>query len=303
MTHTPASIARALRSRPAREQEGEILSFTTVTHPPARFGSSSRIIGLIALDDRTKVMGRILGGEPAIGQRVRSRLRLSHTTEQKLKVYDVCYEILVGKSAPKPFPGYILALTGPSGVGKTTISMLLTTTIGDYASKVPILTTRDLKKGDEQEYRQVTMREFVAQMKRGEIVAATKIPSSSEQRWYGYRAADIETIWNEGKIPVVVTEMGLLQGLAHHYSRRSILSLGLLPPGKSKRTMLSCLLHRLRSRGRDSEESISDRLKNAERDLQFFEDRCELFDHVIVNEDLSAACSNIVNHVMELAKP
>ena len=96
--------------------------------------------------------------------------------------------------------------------------------------------------------------------------------------------------------------MDLLQGLASHFGRRSILSFGLLPGGKSKRKMLSALLHRLRTRGRDSELEIQDRLKNAEADLRFFEDRKELFDHMIINDEIDAVVENLSGRVLEYAK-
>ncbi|MEK7590929.1 MAG: hypothetical protein AAB489_01845, partial [Patescibacteria group bacterium] len=97
------------------------------------------------------------------------------------------------------------------------------------------------------------------------------------------------------------TEMHLLQGLSAHYGRRSILSFGLLPPGKSKRVMLSQLLHRLRKRGRETEEHIRDRLKNAEKDLAFFTERRDLFDHLLVNEDLPSVIASMKEKVPGLS--
>jgi len=219
-----------------------------------------------------------------------------------LRLYDVSYEVLTEvRELSKPkFPGYILALSGPSGVGKTTVSLLLSTVISEYVEKVPIVTTRSPKEGDDGEYHYVSETKFTEMQRRGEIVAETSIPSASEHRRYGYRSSDVEAIWRKGKIPVVVTEMGLLQDLAAHYGRRSILSCGLLPPGKSKRAMLSQLLHRLRSRGRDTEEHIRERIRNAAIDLQFFRDRSDLFDHIIVNEDLDAVVESLKGHVLEL---
>ena len=63
--------------------------------------------------------------------------------------------------------------------------------------------------------------------------------------------------------------------------------------------MLSSLLHRLRDRGRDTEQQIKDRLKNAEADLQFFDDRKELFDHLIVNDKLETVIENLSGRVLE----
>jgi guanylate kinase len=162
---------------------------------------------------------------------------------------------------------------------------------------VPILTTRGRKQGDDGEYRYVTKDAFTRLQKKGELIAWTHIPSDTEERWYGYRQSDIGKIWKTGKLPVVITEMHLLQGLANRFGRRSILSFGLLPPGRSKRTKLSHLLHRLRERGRETEEGIRDRLKNAERDLAFFQEHSDLFDRILVNDDALAVVEMLRKHV------
>jgi len=288
MKITPAIAARAAARRPRSLQEGTIISLTTLTHPLAAFGNRPRTIALIRLEDGSKSLAS-LTAPGVIGQTVRPRMRLSHITEDQLRMYDVSYEPLALQRVPEhaPFPGYILALTGPSGVGKSTVSRLLLHACAEYVQNVPILTTRARKPGDEGEYRYVSKEKFSQWLEDGEIVAVTKIPSQDEARWYGYRARDIEAIWKKGKVPLVITETHLLQGLANHYSRRSILSFGLLPPGRSKRTMLSCLLRRLRQRGRETEEQIAARLDVAEQDLQFFQNRKDLFDHLMVNDDLN----------------
>jgi len=108
---------------------------------------------LIELEDGKKVLAPLLAERPFIGQRVHARMRLSHVTEEKLRVYEVSYEALseVPAIMEKTFPGYILALTGPSGVGKTTVSRLLVQMFSDVAVNVPIVTTRKEKPGDEGE--------------------------------------------------------------------------------------------------------------------------------------------------------
>lgn len=305
-------IHRAQKKRNAKLQNGTIISFTILRHPSPKFGKSPRPIGLIELEDGSKTLAPLVGSDFAIGQSVHPRMRLSHVNEEKLRIYEIAYETTVSIDnrprvddplyVSRGFPGYILALTGPSGVGKTTVSRLLSQGFAHYLAGVPIVTTRDPKSGDEGEYLHMTPKEFEKMRLKGAIVAVTHIPSKTEERWYGYRAADIEAIWKAGKLPVVITEMHLLQGLATHFGRRSILSFGLLPPGQSKRTMLSHLLHRLRSRGRDTEEHIADRMKNAEKDIAFFTERKDLFDHLLVNEDLETLISNLKERVPGLSE-
>ena len=163
---------------------------------------------------------------------------------------------------------------------------MLAHTCSTYIEDIAIITTRKPKQGDNGEYIYVTQREFERMEREGRIVAATQIPSASENRRYGYRGTDIEAVWSKGKMPAVITEIHLLESLARHYGRRSILSFGLLPPGASKRAKLSELLYRLRGRGRETKEHIADRLKNAELDMALFTERKDLFDHVVVNKDL-----------------
>ncbi len=196
---------------------------------------------------------------------------------------------------------YILALTGPSGVGKSSISRQLSKTSGVFVS-VPLITTRAPKAGDEGEYRYVTLEDFHTMRESGTLVAATRIPSVVEERWYGYDAADIDAIWKEWKLPIVITEMQLLQQLAEKYGRRSVLSFGLLPPGKSKRTMLSHLLHRMRNRGRETPEQIQERMRNAEEDLRFFRDHSDLFNLLVVNDELQQALEKVRDHALSAAK-
>lgn len=301
MNNSAPIIHRALTREREKLLPGVVVSFTILSHPPARFEQKTRTIGLIELTSGRRVFGPLLAETPHIGQRVRPRMRLSHVTKEGLRVYEVAYEMLERVLAPQKIPGYILALTGPSGVGKSTISRVLAHACSEYATNVPILTTRDPKPGDDGEYVYATPEEFDRLKRTGSIVAATHIPSSSEHRQYGYRAADIEAIWSAGKLPIVITEIGLLEGLAHYWGRSAILSFGVLPPGRTRRAKLSQLLHRLRARGRESEEHIRERLKNAQCDLDHFKKRKDLFDHIMVNEDMHSMIASIKKEVPKLS--
>jgi guanylate kinase len=66
--------------------------------------------------------------------------------------------------------------------------------------------------------------------------------------------------------------------------------------------MLSNLLFRLRTRGRETEQQIADRLKNALDDLAFFRSHSDLFNHLVVNDDLKGVVRKVRKAVPHLAK-
>lgn len=307
---SPAVVARSQKRRTAQMLPGVLLSFTTVLHPPKGFPDRPRLLGIIELENGKRVIAPLIAHavmEPQIEQIVEPRMRLSRVNEQGLRLYEVAYELTAQVRDPKgeeakKFPGYILALTGPSGVGKSTVSVLLTRMLADFTTKVPIVTSRAPKEGDDNEYDYVSLKEFERLERSGDLVSWTRIPSGTEERFYGYRGSDITAIWSQGKLPLVVTEMRLLERLAGHYGRRAILSFGLLPPGQSKRAMLSNLLHRMRLRGRETAREIEERLKNARHDLDFFNRARHLFDHILINDDLDTVLQTIKGHVIACVK-
>ncbi len=303
MDRIPALHRRTKALQESPVVGGVIRSFTVVHHPPAGFGSEPYTVALVERDDGTKVMAQLTreSARPSIGDRVVPHMRRIRTMQNGLHVNDIKYEVVATVAAPVfAVTSYVLALAGPSGVGKTTVTRSLMALTHSVTEQVPIYTTRKARKNDTEPYVHVSMDEFSAMVARGEIVSHATMPSKTELRCYGYRRKDIEAIWAQGKLPIVVTEINLLQGLVKALGRRAILSCGLLPPGKSKRTMLSALLHRLRSRGNQTEEQIKERLKVAEADLKAFDDHADLFDHLLVNDDLDT-CLKAIGELVKTA--
>ncbi len=302
MDRIPALHRRTKALRSSKRQEGTILSFTTIKHPPEGFGTDAYIVALIEHTDGSKVMAQLTKDSvaPSIGATVVPHMRKIRTMRNGLIVNDLKYEVVAKKTEPLfKVTTYVLAVSGPSGVGKTTIARSLLSLFRSYAEQVPIFTTRRAKKTDVEPYVHVSKEKFDAMLESGEIISSTHMPSATEMRYYGYRKKDIDAIWKKGKLPIVVTEIHLLQGLVKSLGRRAVVSCGLLPPGTSRRSRLSALLHRLRTRGRDTEEQISERLKIAEADLQAFEDHSHLFDHMFVNDRLENCVERISTAVNE----
>ncbi len=288
MKITSPILARQQKNRSSKLREGTVVSFTTVMHPPAGFGRLPRTIGLVALDDGSKVLAAVRGAV-AIGARVQPRMALSQVNDEGLRIYDIVYEVVAPKAVKKDdFPGYVLALSGPVGVGKSTVSELLVRMVDDYAEKVPLLTTLPRGSDAEGEYRHVSVKKFQEYMERNLMASFAHIGEAEGKQWYGYKLSDIEAVWRKGKIPVVATEMHLLESLAKRLGRRSILSFGLLPPGKSRRAMVSHLLRRLRNKGKQTEELLRQQMARAEEELRFLRERADMFDRIFVNDELQS---------------
>ena len=294
MPDTSPIVHRAKQRKQLAMQTGTIVSLTTVRHPPAEFPAAARQLALIELEDTTSVIAPVdqMHESLSIGQTVQPHMRFSRVNAQGLRVYEVVYSPVV--ETPEivaDFAGYIVALTGPAGVGRTTVAAMLQKALGDYAVIVPLVTYR---RGTSLKYREVLSKhEFTSGVESGAIV--------SNDGMHGYRLADLDAVRKAGKLPIVIAEEDLIKLVAEHYGRRSVLSFGLLPPGKSKRAMLSHLLHRLRSCERYGESVVKEHLASAEQILEQVKRRKKFFNQVIVNENIDDVVELLVQYVGKYA--
>lgn len=298
MDRIPALHRRIKELSGTKIQPGTIVSYTTIHHPPAGFGTHPYRVALIEFDNGSKVCAQLTadGLEPMIGARVVPHMRRVRTMANGLHVNDFKYEVVESVTEPMlKIQHYVLALSGPSGVGKTTITRSLLKLFHVDTEQLPMYTTCAKRKEEKEPLMHVSDKKFHAMIERGEIIAHTVM--QSQEGKCGYRKIDIEKLWTDGKLPVVIADINLLKGLAETLGRRSVLSCGLLPPGVSRRRMLSALLHRLRGRGSETEQEIKERLKGAETDLDAFKTHSHLFDHVLVNDKLDVCLETIAELV------
>lgn len=181
----------------------------------------------------------------------------------------------------------IITFTGPSGVGKSTIRRMLKVQWPEVFAIVPMITQREPKVGDEGEYVYVSREEFDDRKVSGHFVASTRIPGA-EERWYGYERIDTES----AATPLLITDHAMLLQLKEQYGD-ALYSIGLLPPGNSNDEMLQMLHERLRTRGRETEEQIAERLVNAKEDIRLLQEENDLWDFVCVNDVLDDAVHSI----------
>ena len=168
--------------------------------------------------------------------------------------------------------GLMLALSSPSGTGKTTMTRKLLEMDSDVQLSISA-TTRDARPGEEngKHYHFVSVQEFQRMVAEKELLEHTKIHG----HYYGTpRKTVVEALESGGDILFDIDTPGVEQLAA--YAREDLVSVFILPPSPDE------MLDRLRKRGRDSEEVIQGRMHDALEQIGHY----HKYDYVILNRDL-----------------
>lgn len=187
-------------------------------------------------------------------------------------------------SSPKPSDDSklrVFLLSGPSGVGKTTIVKRLL-----ELSPVPLMkaisaTTRPMRVGEVsgQSYYFMTQQEFDRRRENNEFLECAEVHSSGY--WYGTLRSELERARKAGAWSFL--EIDVQGALAVKREYPDAVSVFLVVPS------VEGYERRLRARGTESEEVIQRRLKTAEEELKF----ADRYDYQIVNDDLERAVQEI----------
>ena len=177
-------------------------------------------------------------------------------------------------------PGLLLILCGPSGVGKSTLSRRLAESLD--VEYVPAVTTRPRRPGDEKGklYDYVDEPEFFGRLDRGDFLEYAQ----NYDEYYATPKHPALDYLAEGRdVLLEIDVQGALQ-VRYHYP--DALTVFILPPDEK------ILERRLIDRGRDDAKAIAKRFRAARREIHMAKGS-RAFDHMVINDDLEQAVSEL----------
>lgn len=174
--------------------------------------------------------------------------------------------------------GRLIVITGPSGVGKGTLVKLLLNQHSDLYLSVST-TTRSPRQGevDGQDYYFTTRKKFEAMIEAGEFLEWAEYAGN----YYGTPHHAVEKQLAKGKNILLEIEVVGARKVSEVFPHA--LRIFILPPSIEE------LEHRLRSRGKDSEDAIAQRLESAKVEIAVADE----FDYQVVNDDLDTTLQKI----------
>lgn len=166
--------------------------------------------------------------------------------------------------------GKLFVISGPAGSGKGTVMNLLTEKSGDFSLSVS-LTSRPMLKGEAEgvNYYYVTREQFEQRIAEGGVLEYTEYCGN----YYGTPRKNALDVIESGKHLLLEIEVDGAMQIKRAYPEAVLVMI--LPPSAKVQE------HRLRTRGRDTEESIQKRLKRTRDELEF----ADRYDYILLNED------------------
>ncbi len=177
--------------------------------------------------------------------------------------------------------GLLLVVSGPSGVGKTTIVHEVIRRLGGEFSVSATTRSRSEHERDGVDYHFVDEPTFESWVRAGRFLEHAKVFGRSS---YGTLRDQVEHALAEGKLIVLDIDVQGARDVKH--AMPSAFSVFVLPPDEET------LLKRLRARGREDESAIGRRFAEAKKEIDFAK-TSGVYDAFVVNDDLEIAIDEV----------
>ncbi|MCX6304959.1 MAG: guanylate kinase [Bacteroidetes bacterium] len=182
--------------------------------------------------------------------------------------------------------GKAIIVSAPSGAGKTTIVRHLLKVIPQLDFSISACSRA--KRAEEtsgKDYYFITGDEFRDKIAREEFVEWQEVYPGS---YYGTLKTEMDRIWSLGKSPIFDVDVVGAVNLKKYFGEQG-LGIFIHPPSIEELEL------RLKKRGTESDETLRKRVDKAAYELTF----AQLFDKIIVNDNLEVKCLEVVEMVKE----
>lgn len=188
---------------------------------------------------------------------------------------------------PSP-PGQLIIISGPSGVGKTTVLKHLFAECPLPLVPSVSATTRPRRSGETegQSYHYLTAEEFERRRASDDFLEYVEV--FGRGHWYGTLREPVATSLQQGKwIVLEIDVVGAAKVLQHYPDAISIF----IHPGSIEE-----LERRLRGRGTESETALQRRLEVAQTEL----DAAPTYKHIVTNLSVQQTATDICNLLQQV---
>ncbi len=183
--------------------------------------------------------------------------------------------------------GILVIISGPSGVGKTTICKQLTERLDAFLSVSTTTRPRRDNEVEGDDYHFVSREEFERLLVEGAFLEYARVYGG---QYYGTPTAPVEKALAAGRVVILEIEIeGTIQVVARY---PDAISIYILPPTPEE------LQGRLVKRQKDSEEAIRERLSKADGEIRYAYE-CGAYRHFLVNRTVESTVEDILKIIKE----
>ncbi len=183
--------------------------------------------------------------------------------------------------------GVLLIISGPSGVGKSTICRHLAERLNAFLSVSATTRPRRDNEVDGRDYHFVSIPEFDRRVEAGEMLEYAEVYGGNR---YGTPAGPVAEALQMGRVAILEIEMNGAAQVVKRYP--DAMCVYILAPSPQDQ------VGRLEGRKKDSPEAIAERLSKADGEIRYAHE-CGIYQHFVVNRVVQETVDEIVRLVRE----
>jgi guanylate kinase len=182
--------------------------------------------------------------------------------------------------------GVIIVISGPSGVGKSTICSRIKEQLPEVYVNVSVTTRPKAdNEADGQDYWYISRQEFEKHIENGDLLEHAEVFGNL----YGTLKEKIVEQLNHGKN--VILEIDVQGGTQVKRLYKDATMIFIVPPTQKT------LAERIKNRGREDIQDAETRLELADNEIAA---AWEHYSHIVINDDLEQAVQEIVHIIMDI---